>query len=716
MPRLYENFDIEVVHDRGGHMVRARSPVGEACAAFRVPLTPQEVRILGLTVARGRGASRSVHTRDVDEVKAYGQRLFDSLFTGAVLACYNASLARVRRYTRVGLRVRLRLGAAPELAQVPWEYLFDRRDSRFLALDDETPIVRYLDLPVRSAPLRVELPLRVLVMIASPEDAPRLDANREWKRLYDALVDLIRQRAVRLDRLDRATGAALHWRLKEGQYHVFHFIGHGGMDANDRGVLILEDAARRSAVVPAETIAGILSPEKTFRLAVLNACEGGKAAKGDSFAGTAQSLVQQAIPAVVAMPFEISDEAAMTLTHDFYRALAYGAPVDAALTEARRGLRFERRNELEWGTPMLYTRAGDGHLFDVTQARLAAPPPGRAAQEPPAPRRVVSGMRSTREQPDPGRIAVQNAVWDGVRDDAPVPVPALYRKIAGLIHASQVACAAGRWDAATAQLEQVLQLDPLHQEAARLLEEARRQAQRDALYLTAAEQESARRAAAAAGAFQRARDCRGDVDAPRIRALHDPVTAKRSRRRTVLSARHGGLALGILALIVVALVAVPTWEGGSSAGDFPRTAPGATRGPAPVVSPPPARAAPMNARTPAPSGQAILDRDAETASAGLSRYGNPLVGSLADDNFTIQDITLEPGTYAIAASCDEYCTDLDLRVMDGGVVYAQDVKHSDRPRLTVPVAAHATYQVRVDMEGCSRATCDYRLQVYVRRG
>src|SRR5688572_7090981 len=135
MARNYENFDIEIAPDGEGYLARVRSPCGEARAPFTVPLSQQEVRILGLTVARGRHTTRSVQTREVDEVKAYGQRLFDSLFTGDVLACYHDSLARVRAGTATGLRVRMRLSEAPELAQVPWEYLFDRRSGRFLALE-----------------------------------------------------------------------------------------------------------------------------------------------------------------------------------------------------------------------------------------------------------------------------------------------------------------------------------------------------------------------------------------------------------------------------------------------------------------------------------------------------------------------------------------------------------------------------------------------------
>src|SRR5688572_12488709 len=376
MPRNYQNFDIEIAPDGEAYVARIRSPRGEARAPFGLPLTQQEVRILGLTIARGRRATRSVQTREVDEVKGYGQRLFDSLFTGDVLACYHESLAQVRGSTATGLRVRLRLSEAPELAQVPWEYLYDRRSGRFLALEDETPIVRYLDLPLPSGALQVEPPLRVLVMISGPNDVVGLDTDEEWRRLNEALADLVNQGAVVLDRLEKATISALRWRLKAGEYHVFHFIGHGGVDAiTERGVLILEDDAGRSDAVDAETIAGLLSCEKTLRLAVLNACEGGRASKGDIFAGTAQSLVQQDVPAVIAMQFEISDSAAITLTHDFYKSLAFGDPVDAALTEARRGLRYEKRNELEWGTPVLYMRASDGKLFDVKGALKPAPLP-----------------------------------------------------------------------------------------------------------------------------------------------------------------------------------------------------------------------------------------------------------------------------------------------------------------------------------------------------
>jgi CHAT domain-containing protein len=121
----------------------------------------------------------------------------------------------------------------------------------------------------------------------------------------------------------------------------------------------------------AEKLGVLLREEKTLRLAVLNACQGGAASTDDIFSGTAQSLIHQEIPAVVAMQFEISDDSAITFSHEFYQALAHGDPIDAAVTWARRAM-FTQGDEVEWGTPVLYMRAPDGRLFDV-QAPGGAP-------------------------------------------------------------------------------------------------------------------------------------------------------------------------------------------------------------------------------------------------------------------------------------------------------------------------------------------------------
>ena len=82
--------------------------------------------------------------------------------------------------------------------------------------------------------------------------------------------------------------------------------------------------------------------------------------------------MQQGIPAVVAMQFEITDGAAKTFSQAFYAAVAGGHPVENALFEARMAI-FTENHALEWATPVLYTRAADGHLFDISTLPAPAP-------------------------------------------------------------------------------------------------------------------------------------------------------------------------------------------------------------------------------------------------------------------------------------------------------------------------------------------------------
>ena len=87
---------------------------------------------------------------------------------------------------------------APELSDLPWDFLFSRSRNQFLSLSPDTPVVRYLDLPERIRPLLVAPPLKLLVVISSPSDHPHLDVEREWQHLCEALGPLAEQRLVQI--------------------------------------------------------------------------------------------------------------------------------------------------------------------------------------------------------------------------------------------------------------------------------------------------------------------------------------------------------------------------------------------------------------------------------------------------------------------------------------------------------------------------------------
>jgi len=389
----YEDFDLLLERAPKGFRAQVlSSSAGQASVEFQLPFSDVELENFLLKLGRTTRVVRRIESTEMTTAKSFGAALFDAVFAGDVRACLRSAVDEARREnTRVRLRIRL---ADPVLADLPWEFLYNPAVNRFLALSVQTPVVRYIELPEVIQPIAVTPPIRVLVMISSPSDYPALDGEAEWKRLNESLADLISAGTIAVERLDEATLSALQQRLRRSEYHIFHFIGHGEFDqALQEGVLLLERASKRGHRVGSQYLGMLLHDHNTLRLAILNACEGARSSRQDPFAGSAQSLVQQGIPAVIAMQFEIADDVASTFAHEFYGALADGLPIDAAVTEARKAI-FAGGREIEWATPVLYLRAPDGRIFDVAPAATTAkpdppPPPAgsrkAAVLEPPPP-------------------------------------------------------------------------------------------------------------------------------------------------------------------------------------------------------------------------------------------------------------------------------------------------------------------------------------------
>ena len=261
---------------------------------------------------------------------------------------------------------------------VPWELLYDRHNDNFLGMAPRTPIVRYIELGQPVAPLVVSGRLKVLVVMASPRipGLSHLKIQSEFKDLKKALTELAAVGRVEITELNHASIQSLQELLNAKVFHVIHFIGHGTFDeARGEGSLLFEGPGRSRQDVSGAQL-GIVLQSRRARLVVINSCDGAKADAKDPFSGVAQSLVQKGIPAVVAMQFSITDEAALAFSRVFYRSIAEGVPVDRAVTNARQSIMFS--NWLEWATPVLYLRAEHGDLFDFRSGEgVSALPPSR---------------------------------------------------------------------------------------------------------------------------------------------------------------------------------------------------------------------------------------------------------------------------------------------------------------------------------------------------
>jgi tetratricopeptide (TPR) repeat protein len=316
-------------------------------------------------------------------LRDFGRELFRGIFVdaGSIRGAYERSKGILASDGQKSLRLKLRIDS-PELASLPWEYLYDPDETpSYISL--QVPLVRYLEMLGAPAQMRVKRPLRILGMIANPgtSEWPRLDEPLERRRIAEGIDKLQREGSIVFEWVAGGTGPDLLSKLLEKEWHIFHFIGHGGVDIrsdehpndelDDSTYLVLVDESGRPVKKYASDLAILLAtPKKSLRLAVLNCCDSATSRR-DGRGSPAVALIRSGLPAVVAMQFPFSDTAAIRLSQGFYQALANNQPVDAAVTTARRFIQND--SNIEWAIPVLYMRAADGSIFELdTSSPIAA--------------------------------------------------------------------------------------------------------------------------------------------------------------------------------------------------------------------------------------------------------------------------------------------------------------------------------------------------------
>jgi hypothetical protein len=299
------------------------------------------------------------------------------------------------------LRIRLRM-EAHALADLPWEYAYiappgapsDRKGLEgFLALDRRVSLVRYEAL--EQAPPSLEPvgtgPLRLVAFLASPDATgyPPLDLDA-GRRIIEQALDGIP--GVSPEFYPDATIESLQDALAR-EAHVFHFAGHARFEGDPgtaegsqagQGFLVLQDEGGRPFMLPADELAMNLR-ESGVRLVVLGAGEAGRRDQVSAWTGVALSLIRAGIPAVVGMQYPIRETSATAFYQGFYRALAAGQPVDAAVTAGRLAiLNRSSEDDRDWGVPVLYMRSPDDVLFR-TEERVAEGREKPPVEAPPRP-------------------------------------------------------------------------------------------------------------------------------------------------------------------------------------------------------------------------------------------------------------------------------------------------------------------------------------------
>jgi len=348
-----------------GYQVRALG--APASHVFALPVSPQELESWRSSGGR---ADRNFEPEKPaeDPAREIGTKLFRALFAGEIRTALRVAIGRAES-GRTRLRLRLHFGA-PELAALPWELLYDPDERSFLFWSPNRSLLRTLETTLERRPLAVRGRLRLLLVKSGPRDLSHLDLEREIVAIRAALAKLKWRCWLRIDSVEPDL-VKISEHLRKHEYHIMHFLGHGGFRQDSGGELYFEDEGGGSLPVRSDLVGELLKHE-SLRLVVLNACNGARSCQEDPFSGVAQRLARSGVPAVIAMQSPVEDRTAILFAEKLYTHLVATGRPGQALSLTRQSLGFAR-HDAGWAIPALYMQAPDGQLFDPERTRKFPP-------------------------------------------------------------------------------------------------------------------------------------------------------------------------------------------------------------------------------------------------------------------------------------------------------------------------------------------------------
>ena len=322
-----------------------------------------------------------------NKLKDIGQSVAASLMTPDLKAALLANLAVSQPEGRGTRLVVSMVGEEPapaadvvRLQELPVEAL--RVDDNFLALNPMSPLSRSLHFKADRDPVHVTLPLRVLVVVATPTGLPTAHMQDEKKVIEDAFDQLADPGGpFTLQFCDPPTKSKLVARLTEG-FHILHFVGHGayeivGDDPSPRPHLVLEKNGEADPI-DADTLDSLLS-NTGIRLVVMTACSSAAPTPEEveetvgPFCGVAQRLVAgvSGVNASVAMQLDLASDAAVEFSKTFYtHLLTSDRKLDEIISLCRKALSTSAGvGDRAWVTPVIYWSCKDGRVFDIEPMR-----------------------------------------------------------------------------------------------------------------------------------------------------------------------------------------------------------------------------------------------------------------------------------------------------------------------------------------------------------
>jgi len=359
----YERVQVQKWNDQ-------HEPFGEPSGIFRYQDQLAEITPMLAT-------ARNDKLQSPSQTRAIGEVLFEILFDDRLLQDFVNFYHLVVQQEKQLLRVELDIDEQemPEIAALPWEFMCVPARANlgtiWLGTVPDLAFSRRRSQWIPAAPIQLQKDekLRIALAISAPQD-PDL-SSVAYEPVQEALEKLALELADRVELLpilQSANPETVDAVLAKKKPHIFHFIGHGRLvNANNReiGQIAFVDPAFEEAMwVDADRFSELFNQHRPG-VVMLQACEGGMLSASQAFVGVASRVVQQNIPVVVAMQYQVTNSTACRFSRQFYQKLAQGEPVDIAAQYGRRAIalgptQYQKR---DFATPVIFMRVQDGYLF-----------------------------------------------------------------------------------------------------------------------------------------------------------------------------------------------------------------------------------------------------------------------------------------------------------------------------------------------------------------
>lgn len=329
--------------------------------------------------------AKAKELRQDEQVKGLGEALFNALFDPVLrqdfVSLYNQAVHQENKLLRIELDIDER--ALPDVAALPWEFMRLPTDANLgtLWVGSAPDLIFSRRRSQWFVPNPIQLKegekLRIGLAVAAPGDL----GDVEYTKVVEGLEKLAEKKPDQFELLpvlNNADPTSLDDLLAK-EPHVLHFIGHGQLVEEgirtEGQIALVDDILGDAMWVGADFFAELLNRHRPG-IVMLQACEGGMLSSSQAFVGAASRIVQQNIPVVVAMQYEVSNSTAVRFALKFYQEVADGSPVDRAAQNGRRAIGLATQYKMrDFATPVIFMRVEDGHLF----VREGQPKPGPAA-------------------------------------------------------------------------------------------------------------------------------------------------------------------------------------------------------------------------------------------------------------------------------------------------------------------------------------------------